>query len=408
MPKETKKKCILLLGAGSESIPVYQQALQQNLKIIAVDKDRDAPALPLADYFIIESIYSPEAIILKLINLDITINAVVAACTDVPYSVACIGEKFGLATLTKSSARNVSDKWRMKKKFQEADVATAKGIIIDSPNNIGDFEMAFPLVMKPTDSRGARGVFYLESKEDLIKYFPLSRNESKSNTVLVEEYFDGPQISTEGLMLDGKLYNLGFSDRNYEWLSDTKPYMIENGGQYPSTLSDQEQNDVVTVFEKAANSLGIHNGIVKGDMVLHRGQAKVIEIAGRLSGGYFSTVQIPYATGINLVELVIKMSLGIEVLPSDLLPLTSNAVAIRYKKCSPGKVVNILDVDSLEQAPNLIYSGVFLKPGDIVNELTNHTDRAAFAITGGDNSQQAVDAANRSLHHLKIELAEQS
>ncbi|WP_244859309.1 hypothetical protein [Shewanella dokdonensis] len=63
--------------------------------------------------------------------------------------------------------------------------------------------------------------------------------------------------------------------------------MIENGGDSPTSQTIEVKQQVITTVERAAKALGIATGVAKGDMVFSNGQAKVIEIAGRLSGGTF-------------------------------------------------------------------------------------------------------------------------
>lgn len=401
-------KTLLLMGAGVESIPVYQQARAMQLTIIGVDKNPDAPARSLSDQFVTQSVFDPQAILAELSNRQLTINGVVAACTDTPLTVARIGAALGLATLSLPAAENVADKYLMKRTLLQASIPTASGVLL---HNMADLQnnsqsLAFPVILKPVDNRGARGVFFCENAEQLSAYFPRSLAESKSARVLLEEFLDGPQVSTEGIMLNGKLNNLGFSDRNYEWLARTKPYMIENGGEYPSHLDSTTQADVLATFEAAANALGIANGIVKGDMVVHQGKAKIIELAGRLSGGYFSTLQIPHATGVNLVAAVIQQALGETVSAQQLTPRHAQPVAIRYKKCEPGRVVAIDDSEAFYQSEQLIHAGIFCQPGDHYKNVTNHTDRAAFAIAGGTSASAAITAANSALDHLHITMAE--
>jgi hypothetical protein len=88
------------------------------------------------------------------------------------------------------------------------------------------------------------------------------------------------------LSSDGKCFTPGFSDRNYEYLERYAPFFIENGGDLPSSLPPKIQAKVRDVVARAAAALGIVNGTVKGDIVVHDGEPYVIELAARLSGGF--------------------------------------------------------------------------------------------------------------------------
>ena len=60
---------------------------------------------------------------------------------------------------------------------------------------------------------------------------------------MIEKYIEGPQLSTESIIINGKCYTIGFSDRNYEYLNKFSPYIIENGGDLPSALPSQIQDN---------------------------------------------------------------------------------------------------------------------------------------------------------------------
>ncbi|WP_291494052.1 acetyl-CoA carboxylase biotin carboxylase subunit family protein, partial [Desulfurella sp.] len=174
-------------------------------------------------------------------------------------------------------------------------------------------EKKFNLVIKPADSRGARGVLRITKDIDLDWAYNYSLSYSPSKRVLVEEFIDGPQISTEAVIIDGNGVNVGFSERNYEYIDKFAPYIIENGGQMPSSLPQKIKNEISSLTLEAGKAIGIYNGTVKGDMIYSSEGAKVIEVAARLSGGFFSTDQIPLSTGVNLVETAIKIALGEQV-----------------------------------------------------------------------------------------------
>ena len=78
----------------------------------------------------------------------------------------------------------------------------------------------------------------------------------------------GPQVSTESIIINGSAYTIGFSDRNYEFLDKYAPHIIENGGQLPSHLDCKTKKAVEGLIQTSAKSMGIKDGIVKGDIVI--------------------------------------------------------------------------------------------------------------------------------------------
>ena len=114
----------------------------------------------------------------------------------------------------------------------------------------------------------------------------------------------------ESIVIDGVCHTPGFSDRNYEYLERYAPFFIENGGDLPSHLPANIQDKVKELVGRAASALGVTDGTVKGDIVVHRGEPYVIELAARLSGGFFCTREIPLNTGVDFIGAAIKLAFG--------------------------------------------------------------------------------------------------
>ncbi len=104
----------------------------------------------------------------------------------------------------------------------------------------------------------------------------------------------------------------------------------------PSHLPADIQAKVRDVVAAAAQALGITNGTVKGDIVVHNGEPHVIELAARLSGGFFCTREIPLNTGVDFIGAAIKIALGEPVSEEELEPTHFTPVIQRYAFPDPG------------------------------------------------------------------------
>ena len=220
---------------------------------------------------------------------------------------------------------------------------------------------------------------------------------------MLERFLDGPQVSTESIMLDGVAHTPGFSDRNYELLDTYAPHIIENGGNLPSHLPEATQKAVREVVQRAARSMGIDNGVVKGDIVVHEGKPYVIELAARLSGGYFCTREIPLNTGVDFVQQAIKLAIGEPVNPDDLEPRYQRAVSQRYLFPKPGRVVSITGVEEVARRPDIALCEVRTEVGAIIGEVSSHPARAGVVIAYGPSPEQAREAAEAAVRDVRIE-----
>jgi len=377
------------------------------LGLVIADGNPKAPGLALADWPIVESTYNGSAILNKALSLQssgINIAGVIAMCADVPVSVATVAQGLGLPGLSPESAHWVSDKLAMKERLSQCGIPVPKFQAVSSPSDVhaAAKHIGLPLVIKPVDSRGARGVLLLDHGSQFEWAYRVAQAESPTGRVMVEEYLPGPQVSTETLIDNGKCYTLGFSDRNYEWLEKTRPYMIENGGDAPSLLTREQQNAITTTVERAALALDIHCGVAKGDMVMTSEGAKVIEIAGRLSGGYFSTTQIPLFTGIPFIEMAIRLALGEHLDPDSVTPKQQQAVAIRYLNLPAGTLRHIEGVTDAQKMPGVHMMKLFVRAGDTIKTIVNHTQRAGFVITTGSSKSSAIECALNALARIKV------
>jgi len=257
-------------------------------------------------------------------------------------------------------------------------------------------------VLKPVDGRGARGVLRLTGTTDVAWAFAHATSQSRSGGVMVEEYLAGPQISTEGLLVDGVGTTCGFIDRNYEHLETFAPYIVENGGEQPSALPLPAQRQIAGVAMDAGRAMGIVSGNVKGDMVWTERGPYVIEIAARLSGGWMSTDQIPLGTDVDLIGCSIRLALGEKVPAEDIRPRWHRGVAIRYFFPPPGRVTAIEGADAFTDVPWVHRLGFFVEPGEVVQPITDHTKRAGFVITTGATREEAVDRARSVVDAIRI------
>jgi biotin carboxylase len=224
---------------------------------------------------------------------------------------------------------------------------------------------------------------------------------SPSKTLILEEFIDGPQVSTESLVQNGDVWNIGFADRNYANTKDYAPFFIEDGGTQPSVLNKKSQGMIFDLAAAAGKALGLSNGVIKGDMVLNNGRPYVIEIATRLSGGWFSSIQIPASTGVPIVQYAILQALGEDIPDFGRTISKRKAVAIRYIMLPAG-----VRIQNPEELPPLksrfVLFTKYLYSGTIVTKpINSHVDRIGLVISKGLSRRHAVIIAERSVKKLR-------
>ena len=397
---------LLFVGGGEESAPGIEHAKRLGLRTLVLDRNPTAPGSATAENHLQSSIFDLEAAVSlsREEHARERIDGVVSVATDAPRTVAAIADALGLPSIGTESARLVSDKLAMKECFIAAGVATAAGRRVESGHDAASVveELGEIVVIKPIDSRGARGVSIARTGADLLRHFDEAQRASEAGVVLVEEYLAGPQYSTESVVHDGRIATVGISTRNYGRLAETYPYPVEDGGNLPAELSPDIRREIDELLLAAATALGIESGTVKGDLVLSAGKMRIIELAGRLSGGYFATHEIPLSTGVDLLEAAYKISLGYPIDFSRLRPSRTVPVAQRYFFPVPGRVTSVNVPENLRVDPDIALLLVRVAAGDIVPAITNHPARAGLVITTGTDAVSAIRRAERAVREVEI------
>ena len=400
-------KTIWIVGAGVEAIPGIKLAKKLGLNVIVSDGNPNAPGLKFADKSVITSTYDVEGTVNAAHEYHLNVNhidGVICIATDVPLTVASVAEKLNLPGITTETARKCSDKFLMKESLLAGGIPISWFSLVKSVSELRSIisERGSSLVIKPVDSRGARGVIRVTESLDLEWAFEHAKSISPTSRVMVEEFLEGQQYSTESIIMDEKNVTVGFAERNYEFLEELSPYIIENGGQQPAKIDKKELDSIVKLVEKSSQILGISNAISKGDVVMTKDGPKIIEIAPRLSGGYFSSDQIPLATGVNIIEIAIRLSLGEKINKDKLFFRDQNAVAIRYFFPKPGKITSISNIDLFKNKSWVHKLDLFFGVDDVLEKIIDHTKRCGFVITTGNTRDEAIQRAKMVVKNVQI------
>jgi len=216
-------KTILIVSGGIEAADAARHAKAMGLKVVVSDRDPNAPGFQFADSCLIADVYSPAetAAAAERYHRKIgRIDGVLCVAADAPVTVATVAERLRLPGIPVSAAELACDKLAMKKCFAAAGVAVPWFSEVRTAQELQRIavERGPHLVIKPVDSRGSRGVQRISQVADLAAAFRLAQSHSPSQRVMVEQYLEGPQVSTESIVLDGVCHTPGFSDRNYEFL----------------------------------------------------------------------------------------------------------------------------------------------------------------------------------------------
>lgn len=371
---------IALLGGGIECLPIIQRVIALGHQAIVIDGNPDAPGMDLADIEVVASCYHTEAVLpalgYALNHHGIKLDAVLCAGTDTPNAAAAVAAAYRLPGLAPEAAALSVDKLAQKRALRSG-MMTA---------DVPDFWECGRVVVKPTNSRGARGVKLIETGG------------------MVEQYLDGPQFSTESLVQDGQVLFTAVGLRNYD-RPDLLPSIVENGFDAPYFDLPDEYRGVDGLIERACHNLGWYQrggGVVKGDLVLHNGKLVIIELAARLSGGFFCMAH-EWVYGVPFIDHAIWLAFGERLV----MPTVKSGLCVSQRYLFPDpadfgrRVVSVPEPLTVHATLGIQHATYAVRPGDVIAPVVSHGQRWGQAIATGSTPEQARERAEAAVAAMK-------
>ncbi len=397
---------VLLFPAGTAQREAFLAARELGFYIVAVDRDSQAACRDLADEFFVLDPGDADAFVAFALDYhgrQPLAGAVVVGC-DIPVSCARVTAALGTPGPSVKAAALTVDKLRMKQVLRDQGVAVPDFYPVSSAAEVEAIMRRHNrrMIIKPNDNSGARGVRQLNPDSNFALDFAEAARNVKHSGVVLEAFELGPQISTEALIYQGEIFLTGFADRNYEYIDRFFPHVLENGATLPSSLSSAQQREVVDMFFNGIRALGIDNCVAKGDMVYTPEGAKVIEIAGRISGGKFASMIVPESSGVQLLHAALQVAVGQAPDSGYLRASRCRGVAVRYLFPDPGRLVALEGVEFARNVPGVLELVTSYRVGDVIDPICSHPDRGGWVVCAADDRETAVARAEEAISHIRF------
>lgn len=333
---------ILLIGGGRDSLGIVNRCLQMGLKIIVADIDPAAPARKRADWFLEVDCYDAELVLDAAIRGLATygsIDAVLSAGTDTPHVMAAMADCMAIPGPSLETARLSKDKYEQAQKLLLAGCNVPNTHLLRTESF--PTTLSQTMVMKPRDSRGARGVMRFVEGHVITSELYMYSAQFGSGEVILQDWIEGYQISSESLVQDGKILWTAYAERNYSKLDEYAPYVIEDGCDMPpyswkNFYENDWQQKAAFELERAREAIGLESGVLKGDLVWDEkeGNIWIVEVATRLSGGRMCSDITPRVWGVDFVGMAIRLALGDRIYPGEINPYLRQHACQRFEMSS--------------------------------------------------------------------------
>lgn len=393
------KGYFIVLGASRDQKQSILTAKNIGFKTIVFDKNDSAYCKSLADIFFNISSSDWKKIIKRIRKYKNLIRGVIAQGSDIPYSVSKIEKYLKIkGRVPLRSSKICSNKLLMKKFFIENNIPTPKRFLNIKKIN----KEEYPVIVKPYNLSGSKGVYICSNKKELINNINLTKN--FSNKIVLEKFYKGPQLSTESLIINKKVYTFGYAERNY---NDTKffyPNILENGGIQKSLKLLKYKKKIKNYIKKISQSLSISNGVIKSDIIIKDKKIFFIEVALRLSGGDFSETLIPKSTGINFIKCAIKNAAGLKINSNELKELPINKqqyFANRYFFTKKDLIIKKIIIPKSLKIKDWLHKIQFTKTKNI-KKTQSHSDRFGVFIVSARTIKNLESRINLVYKRIKF------
>lgn len=303
-------KKILLLGGSNQQIIAIETAKRLGYRTVLCDYLPDNPGQYIADKYY--QISTTDTVSVLDVARQEKVNGIVAYASDpAAPTAAFVAEKLGLPTNPYESVRILSEKHLFRQFLRANGFSCPRCETFQSYDTVLEKldEIGFPLMVKPVDSSGSKGISHLASMDNLREAFDFALKFSRKKMVIIEEYVerDHPYIIGGDIFVkDGRVLLWGLLNCHRD--PRVNP-LVPVGKSYPLQL---EKNRIELIHNEISRLIGllrIHSGALNVEMIFKGDQLYIIECGPR-NGGNMIPDLLRMITGVDLVAATIKVAMG--------------------------------------------------------------------------------------------------
>lgn len=370
------KEKLAIIGASYLQLPLIEKAKEMGFETHVFAWKANDVGEYAADHFYPISIVEKEQILEECRKIGIC--GIVSIASDLAMvTVNYVAEELGLIGNSVETTSKSTNKYEMRKCFFENDVPSPKSILADEIKSIDGFR--FPLIVKPIDRSGSRGISLVEDPSELNSAIDYAKEQSFSGKVLVEEFAEGNEYSIECISWNGEHRLLAITRK----FTGDFPYFVEICHLQPAPVTDEMREKIRKTTFHALDSLGIRYGASHTELkISDTGEVAIIEIGGRMGGGMIGSTLVQLSTGVDFVRAVIETATGKQPVISS---SGMKASALVHYICSNADM-KILDRVKEEHPEYLYKEEIFQEVSD--DTVHDSSERSGYFIIKARATEQ--------------------
>ena len=400
-------KTLLFVGGGRHQRRGILRARELGHRVVAVDRKADAPGMLAADIAEPIDFSDVDAVIEAARRHGVDGAMTVSADRAVPI-VAAIAEALGLPGIGPDVAHAMTHKVVMRRLFADHGVPQPRFAAVHGlhDSRLAAETVGFPAVLKPANSGGQRGLYRLESADDLDAHLHAALAESPTQEAILEEFTDGLELNGIAVVRDGEVTVLTLSDR---LRPEGAGFGVGWIHVYPTTLYGDALAEAERVAAQSVRALGLEDGIAFPQLLAKpSGEVVAVEVAARIPGGQMADV-VREGTGVELLDIAILQAFGEPVPDALVTPSRSQPLAVRFLTAEPGplpagKVTSYSGLERVLACPGVVQAEVYFTVGETIRPVRLDGDRRGYVLAIGDTNLEALERAEAAARLLEVEV----
>ncbi|MGG0657030.1 ATP-grasp domain-containing protein [Rummeliibacillus pycnus] len=362
-------KKLLMLGGSHFQVPAIKKAREMGHYVITCDYIEENPGHKYADeYYNVSTTDKDDVLSLaKSLKID---GIVCYASDPAAPTAAYVAEKLGLPTNPYKSVKILTNKdlFRDFLATNGFNVPKAKGYDSIEEAKIDFHHFKMPVMVKPVDSSGSKGVSKIDSIDLLQEKVEYAMGFSRIKRFIIEEYVEkyGYQIAGDGFSVNGKLVFRCFANDHFP---TSNLNFVPVGASWPYIMPKKIHDKIHDEIQRALNLLNMKTGAYNFDIRIDNKENVYLMEIGPRNGGNFLPQVIQYATGVDMVEYTIKAALGEDC--SDLKLVEPEGYWSVYMIHSKKNgIFKNIEINYEIEKNNIVEYQLYVKPGEKISAFT--------------------------------------
>ena len=395
-------KKLMILGGSRYALPVIKAAHDMGIYVITCDYLPDNIAHKYSDEYCNVSIIDKEATLKAAAELKID-GIISFACDPGVVTAAYVAEKLGLPSVGSYEAVSILQN---KGKFRDFlakngfNVPTAKGYT-SIEDAIKDTEMFhWPVIVKPTDSAGSKGVTKVDDPADLENSIKYALSFSHCDEFIVEDFIQqhGFSSDTDSFSVDGKLKFVSFNSQRFDANAEN-PY-TPAAYSWPSSMTEEHQNELASELQRLITLLNLKTSVYNIETREGTdGKAYIMECSPRGGGNRLSEC-LEYATGVKLIENAVRAALGMPVVGIKQKPYDGCWAEVVLHSDKPGIFDNLWISDEIKD--NVFERDLWIESGTKIGGFSAANEAIGTLVLKFDTEERLQTVMNSINTFIKV------